>query len=155
MQAMHACRRFFRSAKNVRQKLTALRVQDVYEIAAVVNDDIGLEVECLVDVFFIFLVTATVCGEDMESILDKRCCDIILRGQRIAARDGDFRSSIFHDKSQICRLCFKVKRDDDLLSSKRLRHREFLVDGLHDRHEILNPVDLFMSGRCKLDVFDH
>ena len=152
---MYARRRFLRAAEDVRQKFAALRMQDIHEVAAVVDDDVRLKVKRLVDVLLILFVRAAVRRKDMKPIFDERRRDVILRGQRIAARDGNLCAGVLHDQRQIRCLCFKMQRDDDLLACKGLRHGKFFVDGFHDRHEVLDPVDFVMTRRREFDVFDH
>ena len=97
MQTMYARRRFLRAAEDVRQKFAALRMQDIHEVAAVVDDDVRLKVKSLVDVLLILFVRAAVRRKDMKPIFDERRRDVILRGQRIAARNGNLCAGVLHD----------------------------------------------------------
>ena len=152
---MDARRRLLRTADDAREQLAALRVQHVHEVAAVVDDEVRLDVECLVDEGVVLLRRAVVPSEDVQAVLDKRGGYIVLRRQRVAARDGDFGAGMVEYLRHVGRLGLEMQRDDHLLARKRLRDGELLVDGRHDRHEVLDPVDLIVARRSQLDIANH
>ena len=137
------------------EQLPALRMQHRYEITAVIDDDIRFDIECFVNKSIIFLRRTPVPGEYIQPVLYECRGNIILRGQWIAARNGDFGTGIFEDQCHIGRLCFQMKSNDHFLTSERFGNRKLLIDRCQYRHEVGNPVDFIMAGRSQLDIADH
>ena len=154
-QAMDARRRLLRAADDTREQFTALRVQHVHEVASVVDDEVRLDVERLVDEGVVLLRRAVMPSEDVQTVLDERCGHIVLCRQRVTARDGDLRTGMVEDLRHVGRLGLEVQCDDHLLARERLRDGEFLIDSRHDRHEVLDPVDLIVARRSQLDIANH
>ena len=94
-------------------------------------------------------------GKDVQAVLDERGGHIVLRRQRVAARDGDLRTGMVEDLRHVGRLGLEVQRDDHLLARKRLRDGEFFINSCHDRHEVLDPIDLIVARRSQLDIANH
>ena len=152
---MDARRRLFRAAEDLGQLLAARRMQRVDKIAAIVNEELRMRVERLVDEIEIFLVRAVMPCEDLDAVFDERRRDIVLRRKRIAARDGNLRACMRKDLGHIGRLRLKMQRDRHADALERFRLRELLVHRVHDRHEVLDPFDLVMARRSKLNITNH
>ena len=70
-------------------------MDEVDKIAAVVDDDIGANREHGAQMLSIFLHRAAVDGVDVHAARRERRGDVILRGQRVGARDMHLRSAHF------------------------------------------------------------
>ena len=54
-------------------------MKEMHEIAAIVDDDIRMNVQCLINIGTIFLIRAGMCCKDMQAIFDESRRNIILR----------------------------------------------------------------------------
>ena len=152
---MHARRRLLRAANESWKKITPGCMKHIDQIAAVINDNVRLDIECLIEEYGIFFLRAAMPCKDVNALLDKRSRNIILRGQRIAARNGNLRTRVLEDRRHVGRLRLDVQGNDHLDAGKRLRDRILLVGCRHYRHKPLHPINLCVTGRCECNIPNH
>ena len=118
---MYARRRFLRAANESGKKITPRRMEHIDQIPAVINDNVRLDIECFIEKYGIFFLRAAMPREDMNSFFDKRSRNIILCGQRIAARNSNLCAGMLEDRGHVGRLRLKVQGNDHLDAGERLR----------------------------------
>ena len=82
-QAVNAGRCLLAAADNAGDEVRKLLVHKMDEVAAVVNDDIGADLEHLAQAIFILLLGAAVFRENVHAAGSQRRSDVILSGKRV------------------------------------------------------------------------
>ena len=77
------CSGLLATAYHSRNKILILCVHKVYKVTAIIDDDIRTNLEHSSDMSFIFLWCGIIPSEDIESCLNKGCCNIVLGRKRI------------------------------------------------------------------------
>ena len=80
-------------------------MKHIDQITAVVNDNIRVYIERLVQEFGILLIGTAMPCKYVDTFLNQRCSNVILRGQRVAPRHGNVCSGMLKDCGHVCRLC--------------------------------------------------
>ena len=153
-QSVNTRRGFFRTANQVLAVFAAFTVEQMRQVAAVVDHDIGAEGEGLLQVFFVFFVGDTAPCVDFKARIDKCCSNVILRGQRVASGDVNFRTAGSQRQRKVSSLCFEMDGHGNFLAGKRLFLGETLVNGVENRHVALDPVDLVPAALGEVDILD-
>ena len=104
--------------------------------------------------FFVFFVGDTAPCVDFKARIDKCCSNVILRGQRVAAGDVNFRTAGSQRQRKVSSLCFEMDGHGNFLAGKRLFLGETLVNGVENRHVALDPVDLVPAALGEVDILD-
>ena len=126
----------------------------MHEVATVVNDDVRLDFQRFVDIVVVLLVRAGMRGKDVHAVLHERGGDIVLRRERVAARDGNLGARMMENLRHVGRLGLEVQRDDHFLAREGLAHAVLFIECTHDGHEVLDPLDFVVPARGQLDIFN-
>ena len=78
VQAINAGCSFLTAANDIRNKFTAFCMKLINQVAAIVNDNIRLNVKCLVKVNFVLFRRASVFRKNCNTVFNKRGCNVIL-----------------------------------------------------------------------------
>ena len=151
-QAQYTGRRLLAAADDLRDKLRILRVHPVDEIAAVVDNDVGRRFEHGVDRTLVLLRGRAVDGADVHPARGEGRGNVVLRGERVAARDVHFRAAHFHDAAEPRGFRFQMHRERHAQPGERLRLAEVLRDGCEHRHMSRHPADLLFALRRESDI---
>ena len=135
----YTCGGFLTAADNIRYKLGIFVVDKVYKVASVINYDIGCGFDNLAGVTVIFLGGSVIPRVDIQPAVYKRRRDIVLRRQRVAARDIHFCAARRKHSAKIRGLCFEMHRQCDFKSCKRLLCRKFFFNTSEQGHICLYP----------------
>ena len=147
-EPVDTCCGLFAAADQPVGKRLAVTVQQFGKVATVVNDEVRMAGERFAQVPVILLRVRAVVGVDREALRCQRRCNVVLRGEGIAAGDVNLGAACVQDLAQIRGLGFKVDRHGDSHAAERLRPRKLLPDGVQNRHVGPDPVDLIPPGRC-------
>ena len=153
-QTVNTRRGFLGTADQILAVFAAFAVEQMRQVAAVVDHDIGAEGKGLLQMLLIFFVGDTAPCVDLKARIDKCRRNVILRGQRIASGNVNLCTAGSQRQRKVRRLCFQMNRHRNLLSGKRLFLGESLVDGVQNRHIALDPVDLVPAALGKGNVLD-
>ena len=94
-------RRLLAAADHILQAVAHGGVQHIYEITAVIDDDVAVIFQYLCNVPVVFLVCGIVPCKDIQPCLDERRSHIILCGERIASCDKHLRAAGSQHLAQI------------------------------------------------------
>ena len=155
LQAIYACGGFFRAADEVLLALFSGGMEQVYEVAAVVDDDVGHVVEGLVQEHEIFLFGAGMPCIDGDAALDEAGCDRILRGERIAAGADDIRTRCFQRERKVGGLRFEMDGHDDGLAFEDLLFDEFFTQCIQCGHEFFDPGNTLQAFVGQGNITNH
>ena len=117
-QTDNSCCCLFTAAYDRRNQLRHLRMDHIYKIAAVVNDDVRSGFQNMLNLCFIFFRRTVIPCVDLKSCLYQRCCHIILCGQGVGACNIHFSSACLQYQTKICCFCLKVNGKSNFLSCK-------------------------------------
>lgn len=109
-QAEDAGRRLLAAADDLWDKLRIFCVHPVNKIAAVVDDDVGRGLKHSIDRTPVLLGGRAVDGAYMHPARSERGGNVVLRGERVAARDVHFRAAHFHDAAEPRGFCLQMHR---------------------------------------------
>ena len=152
---MYARCGFFRAANEPGKKIAPRCVKHINQISAVINDNIRLDIERLIEEYGVFFLGTSMPCKDMDSLFHERCRNIILRRQRIAARNSDLCAGVLEDCRHIGGLRLKMQCNHHLDAGKRLCDRILLVSRRHYWHKALHPVNLCVTRRCECNISNH
>ena len=82
-QTVDTGRRLLAAANDLRDEVRELRVHQMHQITAVINDDVRCDGKYAAQMRLIFLVRAAVDSVHIHSLCRQRRSDIVLRRQRI------------------------------------------------------------------------
>ena len=142
------------AADDLRDKVRELRVHQMHQVAAVINDDVRADGEHAAQMRLIFLVRAAVDSVHIHSLCRQRRSNIVLCRQRIRSGDVHLSTAHFEHTAEIRGLGFQMHRQCDLETGKRLLARKIAADIAQNRHMCFYPADLPLSGFRKVQIFD-
>jgi len=120
MQTIDTGCRFFRAAQEVFHGIGPCRVQEVYLVAAVIDDNVRMMIECFIEIAKVFFICAGMRCIDRQAIFNEGRGHIILRRQGIAARYDNLGTGTVQYFSQISRFCFEMNAYGNGFAFKRL-----------------------------------
>ena len=146
LQAVNAGRRLLAASDQLIGIFAAASAKQVDQIPAVVDDQVRMAGECLREEVLILFRSHSVDTEGLDSHLRDRCRDVILRGERIAAGQIDFRTAFGEHETEVRGLGFQVDGYCDAEAFERLLRFELLFNFGQGRHEGADPFD-FLPAR--------
>ena len=153
-QAVDAGRRLLTAADDLRDEVRELRVHQMHQITAVINDDVRGDGEYAAQMRLILLVRAAVDSVHIHP-LGRQCrSNIVLRRQRIRAGDVHLSTAHFEHTAEIRGLSLQMHGQRDLETGKRLLACKIAADVAQNRHMCFYPADLPLSGFRKVQIFD-
>ena len=153
-QAVDTGRRLLAAADDLRDEICELRVHQMHQITAVINDDVRGDGEYAAQMRLILLVRAAVDSVHIHSLCRQRRSDIVLCRQRIRSGDVHLRTAHFEHTAEIRGLGLQMHGQRDLETGKRLFARKIAADVAQNRHMCFYPADLPLSGSRKVQIFD-
>ena len=126
----------------------------MYEIAAVVDDDVRAGGDHGTQMGHVFIHRAAVDRVDVHAARDERRRDVVLRGERVRARDMHLRAAHLEHAAEICCFGLQMHRQRDLQAVEGALLGKLFADIAQDGHVRLHPADLALAGRGKGDIFD-
>ena len=117
-------------------------VQQLDEIAAVVDDDVRLDLQRQAHVAAHLVGLGAVPRVDVQPFGRERGDDVVLRRLRIAARHGDRRAAGAQHERQVGGLRLEMDADGDALAGERPLGGELRFELPQDRHVAPHPFDL-------------
>ena len=153
-QAVDAGRRLLAAADDLRDEICELRMHQMHQVTAVINDDVRGDGEYAAQMRLILLVRAAVDCVHIHSLCRQRCSDIVLRRQRIRAGDVHLCAAHFEYAAEIRGLGLQMHGQRDPESGKRLLARKIAADVAQNRHMCFYPANLPLSGFRKVQIFD-
>ena len=153
-QAVDAGGGLLTAADHPGDQVAVFGVHQVDEVAAVVDDDVGAMLEHAAETGLVFLHGAAVMGIDLDPARSHRRGNIILGGQRVAARDVHLGPALFQHAAEIGRFGLHMHRQRDLQPRKGLFLRKSFLDPAQGRHVPFYPVDFHLAGRGEGYILD-
>ena len=152
--ANNASSSFLRTTNNLWQQLTALIVETINQITAIIHNNIRLTIQCHINISIVFVHITAMMSKNSYPILYQSCTNIILSGQRIGSCSNNLRTCSLQYQSQISGLCLQMHGHNHANTSKRLGYGILLFNSIHYWHKILYPVYLIMTRWCQINIFD-
>jgi hypothetical protein len=122
-------------------------VQELCQVPAVVQDNMGLGLQDGFQVGFILLRGRAAPGSHEDIARSRqRGRDVILGAQGIATGDGDLGASGAQYVSQISRLGFQVNAEGEPQIFEGLLALKLRSNSIEQAHAPLDPLDLLLSG---------
>lgn len=132
-------RRLLAAADDLRDEVRELRVHQMHQITAVVNDDVRCDGEYAAQMRLILLVRAAVDSVHIHSLCRQRRSDIILCRQRIRSGDVHLSTAHFEHTAEIRGLSLQMHGQRDLETGKRLLTRKIAADVAQKQAYVLLP----------------
>ena len=148
LQTMYAGSGFLTAAHQLSNQVTTLAVQHVYEVAAVVDNQLRLNLQCFAQIHIVFLVRAAMSCKNGYAAVNQSCSDFVLRRQRIAAGNNNVCTSIFQHECQIGSFCFQMDGNNHVNASERFSFAVLLVQVVQQGHIFLCPCNTLVTKRC-------
>ena len=105
-------------------------MQEMYLIAAIIDDDVRMVIQRFIEEAEIFFIRRTVPGIDSQPVFYERRRYIILCRQGIAARNDDIGSGPVQYFGQVSRLGFQMDTDAYCLPLKGLVFLQLIANGI-------------------------
>ena len=139
-QAGDARRCFLAAAEDA---VHAVEMENVDQVPAVVEDKVRANRERFPKVPCVLLRRSAPTGVDLYTVLYCQCPRyVILRGQRVASRDGDARSAVPQEQSKTSCLGFEMNAHGNSPSPERLFAPELAAQSREEGHVASRPFDL-------------
>ena len=135
--------------------LLALAAQQVDEVAAVVDDDVGVALEGLHQVLLILLGRCAVDAEGLHTHGGQTGRHVILGGQGVGAGQVDLSAALGQDVAQVCGLGFQVDGDRHAHALEGLLFNKAGLDLGQGGHMVPDPVNLSAAGLGQVHIFDN
>ena len=145
---------FFAPTQYGFSQIRTLAVDHLHQVSSVVDYDMRLMFQAHFDVPHIFFIRCPMIGEYCKAFICQCSRHIILGRKTVAARYRHLCAACSQHQAKICRLGFQVHRKADTQSLKGFCGTEFLFQTGQQRHIVLDPLDLSVSGRCQGNVSD-
>ena len=155
LQAVYAGGCFFGAADEVLPCIHSRGMEQVYQVAAVVDDDVRHMVQGFIQEHGVFLVRATVPCIDGDAVLYEGCGNGILGGQWVAAGADDVGPCCFQGQCQVRGLGFQMDGHDDGLALEGLVFDEFLPQRIEGGHEFCHPPDALFTVFSQGNIPNH
>ena len=130
LQAVDTGRCLLAAADDLRDEVGILRVHEVDQVAAVINNNIGRGFKHRAQAAFVFL-----------------------HGERIRAGNIHLCSTHFHDAAEVSGFRLEMHRQSDSQPRERLCAAEILADAAQNGHVSLHPFDFHLTRRRKSYIF--
>ena len=145
---------FFAPTQYGFSQIRTLAVDHLHQVSSVVDYDMRLMFQAHFDVPHIFFIRSPVVSEYCKAFICQCSRHIILGRKTVAARYRHLCAACSQHQAKICRLGFQVHRKADTQSLKRFCGTEFLFQAGQQRHIVLDPLDLSVSGRRQGNISD-
>ena len=142
------------AADDAGQEVFKLRAHELYQLAAVVDDDVGTDGEHGVEVPCVFLGRRPVDGVDFDAAGGEGRRDVVLRGERVRAGHEHLRAAGGEHAAEIGGLGLKVDGECDLHAREGLLALKVGLNVAQDGHISAYPCYFFLTGGGEGDVFD-
>lgn len=86
-------------------------MQFVHQVAAVIHDQLGMGIQCFIQIHVVFFVGAGVGGEYGDAVCHQGSRHIVLCGKRITAGNRHVGAAVFQRQRKIGSLGFQMNRD--------------------------------------------
>ena len=153
LQAVDTGRCLLAAADDLRDEVGILRVHEVDQVAAVINNNIGRGFKHRAQAAFVFLHIAAVARKHLHPARGESGGDIVLRGERIRAGNIHLCSTHFHDAAEVSGFRLEMHRQSDSQPRERLCAAEILADAAQNGHVSLHPFDFHLTRRRKSYIF--
>ena len=141
LQAVYTGGCFFGAADQVLPGICSGGMEKVYQVSAVINNDIRHMVQGFVQEHGIFIIGAAMPCIHSNSVFHQSCCNGILGGQRIASCTDDIGTGSLQRKGQVSRFGFQMDGHDNGFTFKGLIFDKFFPKCIQGRHEFGYPAD--------------
>ena len=153
MEAVDTRGRLLRAADDPVAQVGIFAAQQIEQVAAVIDDEIRMARERRNQQFLIFCRGYAVDGIGVYAERIQTGRDVILRGERIAARRVYLRAAGCQTGRKIGRFRLHMDGHGDLFARKGLFPLQPAADLRQRRHEVLHPCDLHAAVFGKRSVF--
>jgi hypothetical protein len=153
-RAQHARRRLLAGAERLVAVVAMRLVQQLDEVAAVVDDDVRRDLERVSHVAAHLVRRRAVARVDMKAFGRERGHDVVLRRLGIAARDGHGCAAGPQHEREVGRFRLEVNADRDALAGERPLRGELRFELPQDRHVAPDPFDFALPFGRELRTGD-
>ena len=153
-QTVNACRRLFTAADQLISVFPAASAEQVNKITAVVDDQMRVARERLRKEILILGRRHAIDSEGLNAHLRDRRRNVILRGERIAAGQIDFRPAFCKHKPEVRGLGFQMDGYCYAKTFERLLRFELLLNFSEGRHKGADPFDFLPARGGEGSVFN-
>ena len=145
LQTVDAGGRLLTAADDLGDQVGIFRVHEVHKVPAVVDDDVRRTREHAAEAFLILLHRAAVKGKDVHPVRSQRGGHVVLRRERVRARDVHLRPAHLEHAAQIGRLRFQMDGERHAQTFKGSRPPVLFAQGAEHGHIALYPIDLDLA----------
>ena len=153
-EAQDSCCGLFTSSNHVRDKVSVLGMHKIYEITAIIDDDVRTNLEHPTDVFLVLLWSRVIPRKNIQASLNEGSCYIILSREGVTSCYIHLRTTCCENLTEICRLCLKMYRESHLQPFERQILPEFLFKSIKKRHMMSYPFDFQPAVMPELRISD-
>ena len=112
------------------------------QVTAVVDDQVRANFQHTADVRLILGRRGAVPGKDVEPVVCEGGCHVVLRGERIAARDVHVGAACCQHLAEVGRLGFQMDREGHLQAGERFFRTELGLQAIEQGHVMPHPLNL-------------
>ena len=140
------------AADDAGQEVFKFRAHELYQLAAVVDDDVGTDGEHGVEVPCVFLGRRPVDGVDFDAAGGEGRRDVVLRGERVRASDEHLRAAGGEHAAEVGGLGLEVDGERHFHAGEGLLALKVGLYIPEDRHIPAHPGYFLLAGRGEGDV---
>ena len=153
-QAVDAGGGLLAAADDPGDQIPVLRMHQVNQVAAVVNDDVRPDLKDAAEALLVFLHRTAVARENLDPARGDGGGHVVLRRKRIGAGDVHLAPAHFEHAAEVGGLGLHMHRQRDLQPREGLLAQEVFPDPAQNGHVPFDPFDLLLAGRGEGNVSD-